>query len=290
MSGLLLVGSVIVDLVLYVETLPVRGGDVLARRSLLAVGSGYNVLVAARRQGMLAAYAGRHGDGPFGERVRAALAASGVATYLHPTPDADTGYCVALVEPTGERTFATAMGVEAGLRADELAAVAPAGDDTVYVSGYDLAYPHGPVIVDWLERQPDRVPVVFDPSPLVGSLDAELLARAVRRASWVSANATEAAVLARLPEPAGLVVRSGEGGCVVRVAGADPTPVPAPVVAAVDTTGAGDAHVGAFVAALGRGLAPVEAARWANAAAALSVTIEGPATCPDLATTAGFLP
>jgi sugar/nucleoside kinase (ribokinase family) len=47
--------------------------------------------------------------------------------------------------------------------------------------------------------------------------------------------------------------------------------------------------VGAFVAALGRGLAPVEAARWANAAAALSVTAEGPATCPDLATTAGLV-
>jgi sugar/nucleoside kinase (ribokinase family) len=288
-SGLLLVGSVIVDLMLYVEALPVRGGDVLARRSLLAVGGGYNVLVAARRQGMRAAYAGRHGDGPFGERVRATLAASGVSTRLDPTSGGDTGYCVALVEPAGERTFATAMGVEAGLRAEELASVSPAADDTVYLSGYDLAYPHGPVIVDWLERLPVAVPLVFDPSPLVGSLDAGLLDRVVRRASWVSANATEAAVLGRLDEPAGLVVRSGADGCVVFVAGAAPATVPAPVVTAVDTTGAGDAHVGAFVAALGRGLAPVEAARWANAAAALSVTAEGPATCPDLATTAGLV-
>lgn len=49
---------------------------------------------------------------------------------------------------------------------------------------------------------------------------------------------------------------------------------------AVDSNGAGDAHVGAFLALLGRGASPYDAARGANAAAALAVTRRGPATGP----------
>ena len=50
---------------------------------------------------------------------------------------------------------------------------------------------------------------------------------------------------------------------------------------AVDTTGAGDAHAGVFLAALAGGLPPAAAAARANAAAALSTTRTGPATAPD---------
>jgi sugar/nucleoside kinase (ribokinase family) len=48
----------------------------------------------------------------------------------------------------------------------------------------------------------------------------------------------------------------------------------------VDTTGAGDVHNGVFLAQLAQGLDPVEAARYANAAAAMSVALAGPATSP----------
>ena len=59
--------------------------------------------------------------------------------------------------------------------------------------------------------------------------------------------------------------------------------VPAPAVTAVDTTGAGDAHAGVFLAALAGGLDAEAAARRANAAAALAVTRPGPATAPTRA-------
>ena len=51
-------------------------------------------------------------------------------------------------------------------------------------------------------------------------------------------------------------------------------------VTAVDTNGAGDAHVGAFIAGLAAGLTPSAAALRANAAAALAVTRRGPTTAP----------
>jgi sugar/nucleoside kinase (ribokinase family) len=66
--------------------------------------------------------------------------------------------------------------------------------------------------------------------------------------------------------------------------------IPAPQVDAVDTTGAGDAHSGVFLAALAEGLRPWRAAHRANAAAALSVTRAGPATGPTRAELDAWMP
>jgi sugar/nucleoside kinase (ribokinase family) len=79
------------------------------------------------------------------------------------------------------------------------------------------------------------------------------------------------------------MVRTGASGCVLAVRGEQLTRVPAPVVEALDTTGAGDTHAGVFIAGLADGLSPVQAAARANAAAALSVTRPGPATSPTRA-------
>ena len=79
-----------------------------------------------------------------------------------------------------------------------------------------------------------------------------------------------------------LIVRQGKDGCTL---GGGPLSdgrvhVPAPAVRMVDSTGAGDAHTGVFIASLAHGLDPVSAAIRANAAAALAVTKPGSATAP----------
>jgi sugar/nucleoside kinase (ribokinase family) len=79
-----------------------------------------------------------------------------------------------------------------------------------------------------------------------------------------------------------LVVRDGPNGCWVGRAG-QIEHVPGFKVQAVDSNGAGDAHAGVFIAGLADGLKPAEAARRANAAAALAVTRWGPATSPGTA-------
>ena len=289
MSGrLILVGSAIVDIVMYVDRIPERGGDVLATGSSQEVGGGRNVLSAAGRQGMRTLYAGRVGTGPFGTRIATTLMAEGVELALPPVPDGDSGFCVALVEPAGERTFATSMGVEAHLGADELAHVSVSPTDMIYVSGYDLVYPHGEVIADWVSGVPEAQ-LIFDPSPLGHLIDASILGKVLRRASWVSLSEREAGMLGpQIREVAGLVVRTGARGCTVLEDGRS-CQVPGYQVDPVDTNGAGDAHVGTFVAALSHGLDPVTAAHLANAAAAIAVTRRGPATCPTLEETEQWL-
>jgi sugar/nucleoside kinase (ribokinase family) len=262
---------VVVDVVATVAELPPRGGDVWASRMRMAAGGGFHALAAAARQGVQVEYAGAHGTGPFGDLARAALRAEGVAVRLAPRPDADTGVVVVLVDGGGERTFVSGRGAETTLGPADLADLALATGDVVLVSGYGL----DDALAERVVGLPETVVVAFDPGPLVRPGP---FARARARLDWVSANAGEAAALTGASDPvvaagrlsgrAGAVVRTGERGCVVAVAGAEPVVVPAVPVDAVDTTGAGDVHTGVFLAGLLRGASAPEAARRANAVAA----------------------
>ena len=84
-------------------------------------------------------------------------------------------------------------------------------------------------------------------------------------------------------------MRDGARGCWISQAGGAARLIEGFAVAAVDTTGAGDAHIGAFIAARLAGRTAFEAARFANAAAALSVMRLGAATAPRLDETLAFL-
>jgi sugar/nucleoside kinase (ribokinase family) len=120
------------------------------------------------------------------------------------------------------------------------------------------------------------------------------------RADWVSANEAEARVLTGRDDPAEAagalaalarghaLVRRGAAGCLL--AGPPVQVVPAPQVAAVDLTGAGDTHTAAFADALASGSDPWTAALRANRAAAWSVTRHGPATGPTAAELADWVP
>lgn len=265
------IGSVVVDVLATVSDLPMRGGDVWASRMRMAAGGGFHALAAAARQGVDVVYAGAHGTGPFGDFARAALAAEGVSVRLPQRQYPDTGVVIVLVDGRGERTFVSGRGAETTLGPADLADLVPEAEDVVLVSGYGL----GDALAGWVSALVDDVTVAFDPGPLV---QAGPFARVRARLDWVSANAAEATALTGTADPiaaacrlggrSGAVVRTGERGCVLALAGAAPLALPSAPVTAVDTTGAGDVHTGAFLAALLQGASAVAAARAANVAAA----------------------
>lgn len=283
---LTVVGSVLIDVMMSVPRLPERGSDVLADRAVLAPGGGFVVLSAARRLGLPARLAGRVGHGPFGTRVMTELTGLGVDVLL-PRPLTDTGFCVGLVEPDGERTFATSPGAEASLSDAELDQIEVGSDDAIYVSGYDLCYPaSGPLIASWLARLEDGL-VVLDPGPLVDEIPDAILATVLARTNLLTLNAREARLIGdgvreRLAPAAIVVVRDGPRGCILHHHDRPPRQLPSPrVEPVVDTTGAGDTHTGALLAELARSGDPTAAAATANVAAAISITTWGSATCPD---------
>lgn len=292
MSRLLHSGQVIVDLVMGLDTLPASGGDVLANSASFQVGGGFNVMAAARRNGLPVVYLGRHGEGRFGELARAAMQAEGIEMALAASAGKDTGLCVSLTEASTERTFISHLGAEGELSADDLAQIVPRVEDYVYVSGYSLLLEgKAQPLLDWLLALPREIVVVFDPGPLVKAPDSALMRALLPRIDIWTSNGPEALAFTGATDinqalpvlnqhmQALLVVRDGPNGCWVG-RGAQIEHVPGFKVQAVDSNGAGDAHAGVFIAGLAKGLKPVEAARRANAAAALAVTRWGPATSP----------
>lgn len=295
---LLSVGSTVADIRIEAPHLPQRGGDVIGSAASINAGGGFNVLASAARNGLSSAFAGRHGVGPFGDKIRADLAREKITTLLPPTPDGDSGFCLVLVEPDGERTFITSPGVEAEFGDRSLTDIKLGPSDAVFVSGYDLSYPTlGGEIARWSATWRDETFLAVDPGPLVASIPEAILGVALARANLLTLNRSEAALLTgadqigdiaallmrRLAGQALLAIRSGAEGCFLCGGGLANglTHIPAPPVKAVDTTGAGDTHTGALLATIAAGLDPISAAIRANAAAALSVTRRGPATAPD---------
>jgi sugar/nucleoside kinase (ribokinase family) len=277
----------------------VAGKHAVEASCVITAGGGFNVMSAAARHGLPVRYAGGHGTGPWGDLIRSALAAEGIALARTADPDRDTGFDIALVEPDAERTFVTHLGAET-VRGPGGWDDVPAGPgDAVYVSGYGLAAPgSGSVLGVWAAALPFGALLFFDPGPLAAQVPAAVLGPVLGRCDWLSCNEREAAVLAggvrsdagemarRLLGRVGgdVIVRVGAAGCFVGLRSAGTVErVPTPAVAAVDTTGAGDAHAGVFLACLADGLSPAAAAARANAAAAYAVTRHGPATAPTSA-------
>ncbi|WP_323161317.1 PfkB family carbohydrate kinase [Pseudomonas fluorescens] len=297
MPKMLHTGQVIIDLVMAVEALPQIGGDVLAQSASFEAGGGFNVMAAAVRNGLPVVYLGRHGNGRFGDLARQAMNAEGIRIGIEQPAERDTGICVALTDASAERSFISYIGAEGEVTAAELNSVAAEAGDYVYVSGYSLLHSgKAQALLDWTLALAKTINVVFDPGPLVESPDSPMMQALLPRIDVWTSNSVEALrftdaadietaldrLAVHLPQDVLMVVRDGPQGCWTHQRG-ERRHVPGFKVQAVDSNGAGDAHAGVFVAGLARGLSAHEAARRANAAAALAVTRWGPATAPGTA-------
>ncbi len=286
--------TVMIDIVLRIAEVPPSGSDVLASEHLITTGGGYNAMSAAARQGVAAVYAGRLGHGPFSSIARSSLDDDNVLEPVEPNETMDAGFCVALIDDGGERTFITSPGAEGSLRAADLSSLDVRAGDYVLVSGYNVMYPESAgFVLEWLARLGDDAVVAFDPAIRVTDIPPENLRRVLDRADWILCNETEASsltgqsslvdavtALGDLAGRRGVVVRHGASGCTVLVRDAEPVRVDGFAVTVLDTNGAGDTHSGVFLAELASGTDVIEAATRANAAAAVAISILGPASCP----------
>lgn len=292
----------LVDEVVEIPGLPARGQNAMASSYTRYAASACNILLAAVRSGALGVHAGSVGTGPNADLIRESLAAEGVTISSPPVRDADTGVCFVMIEPSAERTFVTTQGAERLISVASLATSAPVAGDLVCVSGYSLVGSTRDPLLTWLEGLPQGVEIVFDPGAVFASLPAPIRERmlalitvwssnaeeASQLTGWSGMEETAAAVAGRLRDSAVVLVRDGRKGCVLRqgdsstvLAGYPQTPV--------DTNGAGDAHTGILVAGRAAGLGWVDAARRANAGAAIKVTRRGPNTAPTAAEIDEFL-
>ena len=293
MPRVLHTAQALVDVILEIDALPARGGNANARSERKYAGGAVTTLLAAARTGAEAVHGGAHGTGPNGDLIRAALARDGIALSDAPRPEADTGYCTVLLEPSAERTFLTVYGAERQITAASLATLVPQAGDLVCVSGYSLFEPTREPLLEFLEALPEEVDVVLDPGDPFASFPEEVRRRVLARTTVWTSNADEArsltdldaledtpeALRRRLAPGAVVVVRDGERGCLVFHHGRG-TEIPAFPQQAVDTNGAGDTHTGVLLAERALGADWESAATRANAAAAIAVTRRGTESAP----------
>ncbi len=302
MTRVIHTAQALVDAVMEVPALPVRGGNVMATSYERYAGGAVTTLLAAARSGADCVHAGSVGAGPNGDLVRAALAAEGIEVSSPTVTDLDTGVCVVLVEPSAERSFVTTQGAERHITVASLAASAPVPGDLVCLSGYSLVGRTRDPLVEWLATLDREVVVVLDPGATFAELGPHTRDAVLARTTVWTGNADEAAALAgvtgmeqagevvsrMLPEGAVTIVRDGPRGCAVREDGRS-TYLPGHPQRPVDTNGAGDTHTGVLLAERAAGASWTQAAVRANAAGAIKVTRRGPDTAPTRAEIDAFL-
>ena len=290
------IGSAVVDFIYRLERLPAPGDDLTASTFAALPGGGFNMMVSARRSGMAVAYAGKIGDGLAGAMLVAAFKVEGIDCLQPPSKGLDSGTCVVLITADSERTFVSKPGAEGVITPEDFIYMMPAAGDWVFTSGYTLAYPGSRNSqARFISQLPAETTFAFDPTGIVYEIPGDILRTVLARTDWLSLNRAEAAVIAGLgtdeelagrllkdhcPRAKAVVIRAGSAGALLALRGEVPVFVPAFKVETVDTNGAGDTHVGAFVAALSQGQRPVEALRYANAAAAISTTRHGGSMAP----------
>jgi ribokinase len=279
-------GSINIDLVVPVETLPRPGETVLGPGyRLLPGGKGANQALAARRAGggpvrMI----GRVGRDPFAEMALADLAAAGVDLRgVEWDEERPTGCALVCVDRQGRNHIVVASGANLGVSARQV------GDDLLGPGTILLLQMEVPAAENWalVERARARGARILLNAAPAGPIPR----KALTALDWLVVNESESvAVAAALdlprenPQDAARAVAAAGGITTIVTLGGEGAAafsdgqgwrIGALPIVSVDTTAAGDAFVGAFAAALDGGADLPAALHRASVAGGLACLARG---------------
>ncbi|WP_426944593.1 ribokinase [Pseudomonas oryzihabitans] len=291
MGKIAVIGSNMVDLITYIERLPVQGETLEAPDFALGCGGkGANQAVAAAKLGSEVLMVTKVGDDLFADNTLANFRRFGIDTrHVTRAPGRSSGVAPIFVQPDSHNSILVVKGANAALGpADIQAAEADLRDCALIVLQLEIALETVYAAIDCGQRL--GIPVLLNPAPAVADLSAAHLARL----DYFVPNETELALVSGLPVAdrdsafAAARVLAGRGirHVVVTLGAAGALYVgeegefslPGQRVAAIDTTGAGDAFIGCFAHGRVQGLGLREAMQRAVAYSALSVTGRGTQT------------
>lgn len=282
------VGSLNMDLIIETSRFPAPGEAIHGRNfRRSAGGKGANQAFAVARMGQACAMIGAVGDDVFGAEMLVNLSSAGVdTTRVYLRPETASGIAMILLDETGQNQIVLAGGANGSLTAEDVMnhaelikqshAVIAQLETTISATETALR----------LAREAGAL-AILNPAPATVASDSLL-----RLADWIIPNEIEAQQLTNVPvsnplsaSSAARILRNRSGSANIAITlGAqgvwlDTPPftghVPGFIATPVDTVGAGDTFIGAFVTRLAEGAKPQEAAHFACAAAAISVTRRG---------------
>lgn len=297
--AIVVVGSLNMDFVVSVEHLPAAGETVLGRNfQMIPGGKGANQAVAAARLGgnsVAVRMVGRVGYDLFADHLKASLSAAGVdVSAVHAAKSAPTGVALIWVDRNGQNSIVVASGANHELAAGDVEAMRPVFRGA-RLALFQLETPLDTVAGALALAREEGLTTILDPAPaqplpeavshLVDILtpnETEALRMLGRPPARVSpAEAAEIAGALRRRGPKTVIVKLGELGCYAD-SGTLQDHIPGFAVEVRDTTAAGDTFNAALAVALAEGAALEHSLRFANAAAAISVTRPGAQTSAPL--------
>ena len=287
-THIVVVGSLNADLVQRVKRLPKPGetlfGDEL---QIIPGGKGANQACAAALLGADVSMVGQVGSDPFGPLLRESLQRAGVDVSQVRTVEGATGTAGIFVLPSGENVIILSAGANGKLAPESVEpALASLTEKSILLT--QLEVPLATTEAALRKARAKGAVTILDPAPA-----QELSREVLEQVDYLTPNQTEAAILLREKseissyeeaEAAGrrlfsagarnAVLKLGAMGVVIVSQGGSQR-VSGFRVEAIDTTAAGDIFNAGFAVALGEGKTVGEAARFANAAGAISVTRAG---------------
>lgn len=279
---IVIVGSISMDMVSCAPHIPAVGETVIGTSfSTTPGGKGANQAVAAARLGHPVQMVGKVGEDAYGDPLLDGLSQSGVDVRTMGRFHGSSGLAHIFVAQNGHNSIIIIQGANA----DVSPAFIDEHADVIRSAGLVLCQLELPLAttlhtVDLCAAA--AVPLMLDPAPAAPLPDSVF-----PHIGWFTPNETEATLYdggAQAPEEvARQLLARGIGGVALKrgaegsyIATAEKAAwVPAFKVDAIDTVAAGDCFNGAFAVGLMEGMDPWAAARFANAAAAISVTRRG---------------
>jgi ribokinase len=284
---ILVVGSTMIDQIAYADRLPDDGETVVGTSYEIGFGGkGANQAVMAARFGADVAMVNTLGEDDHGTAYLEKLAAEGIDTTFMRRVPGSSGVAPIWVDRQGTNRIIVVPGANERVLPEVAAEAVEAFRPDVVIGQFEI--PQSTTAAGFDAGRRISAVTVLNPAP-AAAVDQGLLAVT----DWLVPNAPEFALIGGSSLGASaegdvravrayadrsgvsLVVTLGERGALVVPRGEGETWVAAPEVKAIDTTGAGDAFVGAFAVGLASGWSPVRAVRLGCAAAADSVTRRG---------------
>ena len=298
-AKIVVVGSFNTDLIAYMQRMPKPGETVHGDTFVTgAGGKGSNQAVAAARLGADVTFIGRVGDDVFAELAYELWQTEGInSDFVVADRETATGVAPIFVDQAGENSIVVVLGANLRLQQSDIDAARER------IAAADVLIAQLEINLDMvayaLETAKELgVATILNPAP-AAALPGEVL----QLADYLTPNETEleslcghavedvasaARTLLTRDDQIAIVTLGASGAQIVTRD--DSSRLPTFSVDVVDTTGAGDAFNGGLATGLAEGMALDEAARFANAAAALCVTKPGTAaSTPTRAEVAALL-
>ena len=262
MSGqILVIGAANTDLTAYVDRIP-EGGETIHGNIFTTGfgGKGANQAVAAKRAGAKVALIAGLGADIFGENTKAHLEAEGIDTSGIFYGKQPSGVAHIWVDSKGENRIIIIPGANLELTEEFISnAITESKNLSIVIAQCEL--PQEFAIAAFKSAKVKNAITILNPAPAV-KLSPEL----IELSDWIIPNQIEFYSLAskipggdlveqikNLYPDKNLLVTLGSDGAILRIKNGEIIKVTAPKTEVIDTTGAGDAFVGAFAAALNAG-------------------------------------